>query len=156
MNPSQRRRFLRQGLQGMAAAWGARLATAAEAPARPGALRQHADGRPFRVLMITYRGTTDVDLGFRAYLAEAGLDVRYTLRDIAQDVGRLPAILEELPELQPDLIYTWGTPVTLGVVGPYDQPPVAPARERGCPLCGAPMAEHTKGMSDGRTLLRCP
>ena len=140
MNPSQRRRFLRQGLQGMAAAWGARLATAAEAPARPGALRQHADGRPFRVLMITYRGTTDVDLGFRAYLAEAGLDVRYTLRDIAQDVGRLPAILEELPELQPDLIYTWGTPVTLGVVGPYDQPP-GRAQVRDIPVVFALVAE---------------
>ena len=50
-------------------------------------------------------------------------------------------------------LFPWIGPPPLG---PYDQPPVAPARERGCPLCGAPMAEHTKGMSYGRTLLRCP
>ncbi len=41
-------------------------------------------------------------------------------------------------------------------LGPYDQPePVAPS-ERGCPLCGAPMSWHEKGLADGRTILYCP
>ena len=34
---------------------------------------RHPTGRPFRILMLTFRGETDVDRGFRAYLADAGL-----------------------------------------------------------------------------------
>ena len=79
-------------------------------------------GRPLHILMITFRGETDVDKGFRAYLAEAGLQVRYTVRDVQQDVGRIPAILQEARALAPDLIYVWGTPITLAVVGAYDDP----------------------------------
>ena len=82
---------------------------------------QHASGRPFRILMITFRGETDVDRGFRAYLNDAGLKVQFTLRDVAQDVSRVPAILQEAAQLKPDLIYVWGTPVTLAVVGPLDE-----------------------------------
>ena len=41
-------------------------------------------------------------------------------------------------------------------LGPYDQPVPPPARERACPLCGQPMAEHEKGLADGRTILHCP
>ncbi len=50
-------------------------------------------------------------------------------------------------------LFPWLGPPPLG---PYDEPAQAPARERACPLCGAPMAEHAKGTSDGRTLLYCP
>ena len=81
---------------------------------------QHASGRPFRILMITFRGETEVDKGFRAYLNEAGLQVQFTVRDVAQDVSRVPAILQEAEKLPPDLIYVWGTPATLAVVGPFD------------------------------------
>lgn len=81
---------------------------------------QHASGRPFHILMITFRGETDVDLGFRAYLNDAGLQVQFTVRDVAQDVSHVPAILQEAEKLKPDLIYVWGTPTTLAVVGPFD------------------------------------
>jgi len=50
-------------------------------------------------------------------------------------------------------LFPWIGPPPLG---PYDQAAPEPARERGCPLCGAPMAQHTRGQSEGRTLLRCP
>ena len=74
----------------------------------------------FHILMITYRGETDVDIGFRAYLEEAGLSVRYTVHDVAQNLQKVDEILQELPALAPDLIYVWGTPLTLALVGPYD------------------------------------
>ena len=48
-----------------------------------------AAGRRFRVLMLTYRGTTDVDTGFRSYLSEAGLDVDFVVRDVQQDASRV-------------------------------------------------------------------
>ena len=50
-------------------------------------------------------------------------------------------------------LFPWLGPPPLG---PYDQPVPEPARERACPLCGAPMSQHTKGVGDGRTLLYCP
>ncbi|MBW7899940.1 MAG: ABC transporter substrate-binding protein [Rhodocyclaceae bacterium] len=110
-----RRRFLRRCLQGACLPMLGPLSAFA-APIR------HPAGRPFHVLMITFRGETDVDRGFRAYLADAGLDVRFTVRDVQQDVSRVPAILDEAKALAPDLIYAWGTPVTLAVVGPHDAP----------------------------------
>ena len=103
-----RRRFLRRCLQGASLPWLGPLAAASE--------------REFHVLMITFRGETEVDQGFREQLAQAGLRVRYTVRDVQQDVGRVPAILQEARALKPDLIYTWGTPVTLAVVGAWDDP----------------------------------
>ncbi len=81
---------------------------------------RHPTGRPFRILMLTFRGETDVDRGFRAYLADAGLDAQFTVRDVQQDAGRVPAILRDTAPWQPDLIYAWGTPITLAVVGPHD------------------------------------
>lgn len=104
-----RRRFLRDSLIG------ASLPLLAPLSGR-------AQGREFHILMITFRGETDVDKGFRAYLADAGLNVRYTVRDLQQDVARIPALLQEVRALAPDLIYVWGTPATLGVVGAYDAP----------------------------------
>lgn len=117
---SDRRQFLSHTLRqstGLSllslAPWGATAAHAAP--------QQHPSGRPFRILMITFRGETDVDRGFRAYLNAAGLQVQFTVRDVGQDVSRVPAILQEAVLLRPDLIYVWGTPATLAVVGPYDQ-----------------------------------
>ncbi|MBY0454472.1 MAG: hypothetical protein K2Q11_06270 [Burkholderiaceae bacterium] len=81
---------------------------------------RHASGRPFRILMITFRGETDVDRGFRNYLSEAGLEAQITVRDVQQDVAQVPEILQEATQLRPDLIYVWGTPITLAVVGTYD------------------------------------
>lgn len=51
------------------------------------------------------------------------------------------------------VLFPWIGPPPLG---PYDEPEPAPASERGCPLCGAPMDQHTKTLGGGRTLLRCP
>lgn len=80
-------------------------ATAADAPRRP------------RVYMILYRGETPVEKGFRDYFARNRIDVELIARDVALDVGRVPALLAEARALRADLIYTWGTPVTLAVAG---------------------------------------
>lgn len=44
-------------------------------------------------------------------------------------------------------------------VGPYEStPPPTPAErsERACPVCGAPMTDHTVDRSGPRPLLHCP
>lgn len=119
-----RRELLTSGLF-CATATGVSLSFAALAPSFQA--RRMLQERRFRVLMITYRGATDVDHGFRRYLLDAGLDVEFIARDVKQDASQVAHILDELPTLAPDLIYTWGTPVTLAVAGTTDHPNTHPA-----------------------------
>jgi putative tryptophan/tyrosine transport system substrate-binding protein len=83
---------------------------------------QAQPAKPFRIYAITFRGMTDVEKGFQDYFAARGVPVQITFRDLARDAGRMPGFLEEIRRTRPDLVYTWGTSVTLGVVGPYDKP----------------------------------
>lgn len=74
---------------------------------------------PKKIYIVTYRGKTDVERGFRAYLADNGYAVDYVERDIARDRSRIPGIVAEIRALKPDLVMTWGTTVTEGIVGKY-------------------------------------
>lgn len=78
--------------------------------------------RPWRIFAVTFRGMTDVEKGFEEYFASRKIPVQITYRDLNRDAARMPAILDEIRSTRPDLIYTWGTSVTLGVIGPYDTP----------------------------------
>jgi putative ABC transport system substrate-binding protein len=77
-------------------------------------------GAPFRIYSITFRGTTDVERGFADYFASRRIPVQIITRDLNRDLRLMPGFLDEIRATRPDLIYTWGTSVTLGVVGPYD------------------------------------
>ena len=97
---------------------------AAMAAALPGAaLAQKAverQGRPFRIYAITFRGMTDVEKGFEEYFASRKIPVQITYRDLNRDNTRMPGFLDEIRATRPDVVYTWGTSVTLGVTGPFD------------------------------------
>jgi putative ABC transport system substrate-binding protein len=84
------------------------------------ALAQYPSSRPLRIYAITFRGMTDVERGFQDYFAARRIPVQITFRDLARDASRMPGFLDEIRRTRPDLIYTWGTSVTLGVVGTYD------------------------------------
>ena len=77
--------------------------------------------RPYRIYAITFRGMTDVEKGFQDYFAARRIPVLITFRDLNRDNSRMPGFIDEIRRTKPDLIYTWGTSVTLGVVGTYDQ-----------------------------------
>ncbi len=77
---------------------------------------------PFKIYQITYRGETDVERGFRDYLHQRGIDAELILRNAERDPGNVPGFIKEIEEIKPDLVYTWGTPVTLATVGTYDDP----------------------------------
>ncbi|MDI4665237.1 ABC transporter substrate-binding protein [Xanthobacter autotrophicus] len=125
-----RRSLLALGLGAGAAGLAGRLPgahgqPAPAGPAAPGA--GAAQGRPFRILMLTFRGDTDVERGFRDYFAANEIKVEFLTRDVERDASRVkPILAEALPGFKPDLIYTYGTPNTLAVAGPYDAPPDAP------------------------------
>lgn len=80
----------------------------------------HAAEKIHKIYMVTWRGMTDVERGFQGYLAERGFKVDYTVRDAGQDPGKLPGFVAEIKRLKPDVVYTWGTTVTLGIAGPWD------------------------------------
>ncbi|MGB7481432.1 MAG: ABC transporter substrate binding protein [Burkholderiaceae bacterium] len=72
-----------------------------------------------RVLLITNRGCEEVCQSFRRNLESQG-PVEFVWRDAGGDTGRVAAFVAEARELRPDLIATWGTGITLAVVGPWD------------------------------------
>jgi putative ABC transport system substrate-binding protein len=76
--------------------------------------------RPYRIYAITFRGMTDVEKGFQDYFTARRIPVQITFRDLNRDASRMPGFIEEIRRTKPDLIYTWGTSVTLGVVGAFD------------------------------------
>ena len=75
-----------------------------------------------RILMVTWRGETDVERGFRDYLARHRPGIEIVLRDADRDPQRLIAIAAEVAEIRPDLVYVWGTSAMLGMVGRHDAP----------------------------------
>jgi putative tryptophan/tyrosine transport system substrate-binding protein len=94
-------------------------ALAAAVAADPLAARR-ASGRPFRIYAITFRGMTEVEKGFEEFFASRKIPVQIIYRDLNRDASRMPAFLDEIRATRPDLVYTWGTSVTLGVLGPFD------------------------------------
>ncbi len=64
--------------------------------------------------------------GFRDQLARNGVDAEIDVRNLDRDLKRLPAVLAEAKKTRPDLVYTWGTGITSGTVGRWDD--VDPAR----------------------------
>ena len=83
--------------------------------------RAQSPSRPYRIYAITFRGPTPVEKGFQDYFAARRIPVQITFRDLNRDMTRMPGFLEEIKRTKPDLVYTWGSTVTLGVVGTYDQ-----------------------------------
>lgn len=81
-----------------------------------------AEERPYRILMLLFRGWEEACDGFRDYFAARRVPVELMPRDVAQDLSRVPRLLEEAYDLRPDLVYLWGTSLTMAVVGPWDAP----------------------------------
>jgi len=77
---------------------------------------------PLRIVMVTYRGWTDTDQGFKDYFESHRIPVELTVLDAEREQYRLTDFVQEIKELHPDLVYTWGTAVTLGILGRYDTP----------------------------------
>ncbi|MBL8329508.1 MAG: ABC transporter substrate-binding protein [Rubrivivax sp.] len=98
------------------------LAAAAGVAVTPGlvAAELKPAGRPFRIYAITFRGMTDVEKGFVDHFQSRKIPVQITFRDMNRDPSRLATFMEEIRATKPDLIYSWGTSVTLGLVGPHD------------------------------------
>lgn len=74
--------------------------------------------RPFKIYMVTWRGHTAVEDGFIAYLQERGIPHEIIFRNLERDRSRIPGFIDEIKEIRPDLVYTWGTSTSTGILGP--------------------------------------
>jgi len=76
-----------------------------------------AQEKTYSVMLIVFRGMTEAELGFMEYLKDR-LSVDFMIRDANGDRSRVKPFLEEAKQENVDLIYTFGTTVTLETVGP--------------------------------------
>lgn len=77
---------------------------------------------PFVIYLVTWRGLTEVEEGFKTSFAEAGLSVDFRHRDVDRERAKFPAIIAEIKRERPDLVYSWGTGPALALSGRYDEP----------------------------------
>lgn len=75
---------------------------------------------PRTILGIFYEGCEHLCQGFKDAIAESGFPAEVIIRDIAQDKSQLPRVAREAKEMAPDLVLTFGTSVTLGIIGTLD------------------------------------
>lgn len=101
--------FRRRRLLGAAAMFAPLAAIA------PAAGAHHASPHVPRIYMILFRGETDVEAGFHQWFKDNRLQADFMVRSVDMDASRVPALLEEARAWHADLIYTWGTPVSLAV-----------------------------------------
>ncbi|KFI12430.1 ABC transporter substrate-binding protein [Vibrio coralliilyticus] len=73
------------------------------------------------VVMVLWRGVTDAERGFMDYLSNK-MKVRYTVLDAKRDKEALKQHLASVEERNPDLIYTFGTTITLNLLGTERNP----------------------------------
>ncbi len=76
--------------------------------------------KPFKIYMVVWRGCEDGCKGFQDYFREEGIEVNFIIRNADRDKTKLAAFVHEAKELQVDLVLTWGTSVTVGMIGTLD------------------------------------
>jgi len=77
----------------------------------------HAEKTTKTVVMITWLGCEDVCKGLKDSLAEKKIDVNFIVDDAAQDKSKLPGFVKDVRDRKADVVVTWGTKTTLGMVG---------------------------------------
>lgn len=75
---------------------------------------------PFKIYMVLWRGWEDAAQGFSDYFNANQIPVEIIVRDAERDKSRLPGFVAEINGSDADLVVTWGTSVSLGILGPYN------------------------------------
>lgn len=70
-----------------------------------------------KILGVFFRGCEHLCEGFKTRIAASGFNAEVVIRDIAQDRRQLPQVVKDARAMKADLVLTYGTTVTLGVVG---------------------------------------
>jgi putative tryptophan/tyrosine transport system substrate-binding protein len=70
-----------------------------------------------QILGVFYEGCESICEGFKAGIAESSFPADVIIIDLEQDKSRLPAVVAQAREMAADLVLTYGTSGTLGVIG---------------------------------------
>ncbi|MBW3696946.1 ABC transporter substrate-binding protein [Vibrio sp. T187] len=73
------------------------------------------------VILLLWRGITDAEQGFMNYLSQRE-NVRFTILDANRDKLKLAEYIDSLRYKDADLIYSFGTTITLNLLGTYEAP----------------------------------
>lgn len=91
------------------------------APALLSACTQQSKEQHIVMVLPSTRSSGPIEEAFQEHLASRRINARYTvLPSNTYDPSSFPALVKEIRRAKPDLVYTWGTPTTLGIVGRYD------------------------------------
>lgn len=83
----------------------------------PTSANANQQDKPFNIYMAVWRGCEEACKGFQDYFREENINVNFIIRDANRDKNRLPDFVREAKELKVDLVITWGTSVTVGMIG---------------------------------------
>jgi putative ABC transport system substrate-binding protein len=75
---------------------------------------------PLTIVMVTFRGCEEACEGFKDYVEQFDMNAEVIVIDVARDRDKIPAIRDEVRAIDPDLLVTWGTSVTRGLIGTVD------------------------------------
>jgi putative ABC transport system substrate-binding protein len=76
-----------------------------------------AMARPFNISMILFRGCEDACKGFKEYFVTNKIPVNIEFLDAESDAKKIPALVSQVKAKRPDLVVTWGTTVSIAVLG---------------------------------------
>ncbi|WP_319531180.1 ABC transporter substrate binding protein [uncultured Cohaesibacter sp.] len=74
----------------------------------------------YTVYLAVWRGCEEACEGFVNYIEENEVPADVIVRDADRDKEKLKEFVKEVRETKPDLVVTWGTSVTDGMIGPKD------------------------------------
>ncbi len=101
---------------------GLRLALQCFLVAGPFSVVQAADVKPFRITMVVYRGCEQACQGFKDYWVDRKIPVEIEILDVQTDIKKIPGFIARVKASKPDLLVTWGTSVSLEMLGTIDHP----------------------------------
>ncbi len=81
-----------------------------------------AEARPYRITMVLYRGCEQACQGFKDYWVDHKIPVEIEMLDVQTDLKNIPGFIAKVKATQPDLLVTWGTSVSLEMLGTVDHP----------------------------------
>ena len=79
-----------------------------------------AQKRPFRIVMLLFRGWEEACDGFRDYFSTRGIAVELIIRDAREQLAPIADYVREINAMRPDLVYIWGTGTAIAALGPWD------------------------------------
>jgi ABC-type uncharacterized transport system substrate-binding protein/predicted MFS family arabinose efflux permease len=81
------------------------------------ATAQDSAQKPVRVHIAAWRGCEEACSGFTRYFEDRNLPVQFTILDADSDTAKLADMRAQILADQPDLVVTWGTSVSLAILG---------------------------------------